>query len=327
MTAALSSPLLSVRGLSRRFGARVAVNDLSFEVGTGEVFGLLGPNGAGKSTTFQVLAGLLAAHAGEVVFEGQALAVSDPRLRARMGVVFQRSSLDDQLSARENLLLGARLYALPAREAKVRSTQMLELIELADRADERVAGWSGGMRRRLEVARALLHRPRILLLDEPTQGIDEASFRRIWAHLRTLREQEGLTVILTTHRPEEADGCDRLAVLDEGRLVACETPPMLAARVGGDVLTLELDRPEEAVTLLQEKFGLSPWVVEGKVLVEREEGHTLIPRLVEAFPLGRLRSVSLRRPTLGDVFVKLTGHALGADRPGVVYDKRKRKSA
>src|SRR5262245_38796483 len=308
-------PLLSVQGLTRRFGDRVALDALSFEVRAGEIFGLLGPNGAGKSTAFQILACILRADAGQVWLEGRLLSLEDPDLRARMGVVFQSGSLDDQLTAQENLMLGARLYALPRAMAKERIAAMFNLIELGDRAREKVAGWSGGMRRRLELARALVHRPRILLMDEPTQGLDESSFRRFWAHAKALRASDGVTVLLTTHRAEEAEQCDRLAVLDAGKLVAMDTPRNLATRMGGDVITIEADEPDEVIDVLRERFELSGILVEGRIQVERREGHALIPRLVEAFPSGRLLSVSLRRPTLADVFLKLTGHSLGADRP------------
>ncbi len=309
------APLLQVEGLTRRFGQRVALDGLSFAVQPGEIFGLLGPNGAGKSTTFQLLAGLLMPDAGKVTFEGRELSLTSPALRARLGVVFQKNSLDDQLTARENLLLGARLYALPPAQAHARVDEMLQLIELKDRAEERVAGWSGGMRRRLELARALVHRPRVLLMDEPTQGLDEASFRKFWLYLKTLRKTEGLTLLLTTHRPEEAEGCDRLAVLEQGKLVACDTPRALAANMGGDLVTIEAEHPEEVMQVLIEKLGLPAKLVEDKVQVEREGGHALIPRIVEAFASGRLQSVSLRRPTLADVFLKLTGKSLGLDRP------------
>jgi len=168
------------------------------------------------------------------------------------------------------------------------------------------------MRRRLELARALLHEPQVLLMDEPTQGLDEASFRKFWAHVRALRQSRSLTVLLTTHRPEEAELCDRLAVLDAGRLVALDSPRALAARIGGDVITIEAEDPEAVARVIRDQFGLAPMLVEGRLQIERRDGHALIPRLVEAFPPGRLQSVSLRRPTLGDVFLKLTGHALKA---------------
>jgi ABC-2 type transport system ATP-binding protein len=318
-------PLLQLDGLSRRFKQRVALHGLSLSVGAGEIVGLLGPNGAGKSTTFQLLAGLLAPDSGRVLLEGRPLSLHDPALRQRMGIIFQRGSLDDLMSARENLLLGARLYGLTGARAHERVEQMLRLIGLHERGDERVSTWSGGMRRRLELARALVHQPRIVLMDEPTQGLDEASFRSFWAHLRALRDAEGLTVLLTTHRADEAQMCDRLAVLDAGRLVATDTPAALASRVGGDILTLEAREPEALAAEVRERFGLEARVVEGKVQVEVEQGHALVPRLVEAFPAGRLASVSLRRPTLADVFLQLTGRALGADQPTAEPTPRRRR--
>ncbi|WP_164013007.1 ABC transporter ATP-binding protein [Pyxidicoccus trucidator] len=319
------APLLQIEGLTRRFKGRTAVDGLSLSVRPGEILGLLGPNGAGKSTTFQVLAGLLAPDAGEVRFAGRVLALSDPSLRRQMGIIFQRSSLDDLLTARENLMLGARLYGLDGERARARVEAMLALIDLADRGDERVSTWSGGMRRRLELARALVHQPRVVLMDEPTQGLDEAAFRAFWAHLKRLRDSEGVTVLLTTHRADEAEVCDRLAVLDAGRLVACDTPAALASRMGGDILTLEALEPETLAREVRERLGLDAKVVEGRVQVEAAQGHALVPRLVEAFPAGRLTSVSLRRPTLADVFLQLTGRALGADRPTAEPAPRKRR--
>ena len=309
--------LLKVSGLTRRFGERTALDHLSFEVWPGEIFGLLGPNGAGKSTVFQILACVLRPDEGGIHFEGRELSLDDPALRRQMGVVFQRNSLDEQLTARENLALGARLYAISGGEAKARIGEMLELIELADRAEDRVKAWSGGMRRRLELARALVHQPKVLLMDEPTQGLDEASFRKFWAHVRALRQSRALTVLLTTHRPEEAELCDRLAILDGGRLVAIDSPSALAARMAGDVITVEAQEQEEVAALVRQQFGIQATIANGRVQIERRDGHALVPRLVEAFPRGRLFSVSLHRPTLADVFLKLTGRSLSTDDPPV----------
>ncbi len=312
----LAGALLEVEGLTRRFKERLALDRLSFSVKRGETFGLLGPNGAGKSTAFQILACLLRPDAGAVRFNGRPLTLEDPALRTQLGVVFQRSSLDEQLTGRENLLLMTQLYAVPAPRALQRVEQMLALVELQDRADDRVGTYSGGMKRRLELARALVHGPSVLLMDEPTQGLDEASFRRFWAHLGQIRARgEALTLLLTTHRPEEAALCDRLAVLNAGRLVALETPTALTARVGGDVISLEAPDLEGLQAELRESLGLSGQVVEGRLLLEQPAGHAWIPRVVEALPAGRLTSVSLRRPSLADVFAKLTGQALGADAP------------
>jgi len=312
--------ILRIEGLCRRFGTRVALDRLSFSVRTGEVFGLLGPNGAGKSTAFQILACILRADAGRLYFRGRQLSVEDRFFRAQLGVVFQKNSLDEQLTGLENLVLGARLYCLPRAELKRRADEMLELIDLAPRAKERVAKWSGGMRRRLELARALIHRPKMLLMDEPTQGLDEASFRRFWAYLKTLQAQESLTILVTTHRAEEAAQCDQLAVLDAGKLVAEDSPAGLAARIGGDIITVETEDLEQAEQLLRSRLELSPIAVDGCLQVERRDGHLLIPRIVEAFPPGKVVSINLRRPTLADVFLKLTGHALGNDSPSMGPD-------
>ncbi len=306
-------PILKVQGLTRRFGARVALDGVSFGVLSGEVFGLLGPNGAGKSTLFRILAGLLRAHAGTVTFEGRHSALQDAAFRVKLGVVFQSGSLDGQLTARENLRLGARLYGLSRHDADRRGEKLLGLFGLQPRGGERIATWSGGMRRRLELARALIHRPSILLMDEPTQGLDEAAFRSFWRYLGEARAETGLTVLLTTHRSDEAERCDRLGLIEAGRWVGCEPPSAWASRFGDDVVTLETEKLEAIRDLILEKLGLEA-VVRGRTIrLEHPRGHELIPRLVEALPSGALRSVRLRRPTLGDVFLRLTGTDLDLD--------------
>jgi ABC-2 type transport system ATP-binding protein len=240
----------------------------------------------------------------------------DPRdraLRARTGVVFQSPSIDAKLTCRENLLLAAALFRLPRAEARERTARLLEEAGLADRAGEPAGRLSGGLRRRLELARALVHRPSLLLLDEPTTGLDAAAFARTWEAIEGLRRSEGLTALLTTHRPEEAERCDRLAVLSRGRVVACETPEALRSRVSGDVLALEADDPAPLALELRARLGLEPRAVEGGVEVVHPRGHELVPRIVEAFPPGRFRSVAVRRPTLADAFLRLTGASLAED--------------
>ncbi|HZS39113.1 MAG TPA: ABC transporter ATP-binding protein [Polyangia bacterium] len=309
-------PFLRLDALTRRFGDRVAVDALTLDIARGEVFGFLGPNGAGKSTTFNLLTGLIAADGGRVLIDGEEAPPTDPRVRRRLGVVFQEPSLDEKLTGLENLKLGAALYGLSGAAAKRRIDEMLALVELTDRAREPVERYSGGMRRRLEVARVLLSDPEILIMDEPSRGIDQATQRRIWAQLIDLKQKRRLTILLTTHQPDEAEHCDRLAVLDAGRVIALGTPESLRQRVGGDVITVEAEAPEEVAAIFHAKLGLSPElarVIEGRLVIESPEGHQLIPRLVEQLPAGRLRSVGLRRPTLGDVFVKLTGRGLGAN--------------
>jgi ABC-2 type transport system ATP-binding protein len=275
------------------------------------LLGLLGPNGCGKSTTLRVLTGLLIPQAGELYLRGERVSPGDRKLRAIMGVVFQSPSLDPRLSLRENLTLAARLYGFAPREVHARVASALAFAELDSRADAMVSELSGGMKRRLELARALLHDPRLLLLDEPTTGLDEPSFQRAWERIFQLRSQLGTSVIVATHRAQEAALCDRVAVLDQGRLVACDTPQALIDRVAGDVLTLEADDPVALAAEIRKQFGLEPRVVGDTVVVERERGHELVPRLVEALPPGRIRALSMHRPDLSDVFLKLTGRALG----------------
>jgi ABC-2 type transport system ATP-binding protein len=306
----MEAPFLKLDGLVRRFGDRVAVDGLSVEIARGEVFGFLGPNGAGKTTTFHLLTGLLSAEAGTISIEGRPASPTDPRVRQRLGVVFQEPSLDDKLTGIENLRLGAALYGLSGRVAEGRIAEMLELVELGDRAKEPVERYSGGMKRRLEVARVLLSHPEILIMDEPSRGIDQATQRRIWTQLLDWRARRRLTILLTTHVPDEAEHCDRLAVLDHGKIIALDTPESLRKRVGGDVIVLEAEGPDSLAAEVAAALDLKPRVVDGKVVIESPRGHELIPRIVEALPAGRLSAVGMRRPTLADAFVHLTGRGL-----------------
>lgn len=305
---------LEAVALTRRYGERVAVDSLAFRVARGEVLGFLGPNGAGKTTTFSMLAGLLAADGGHLLLDGERIAPGARALRARMGIVFQHPSVDVKLSARENLAMGAQLYGLSGKEARDRVEWGLELVGLTDRGADMVDTYSGGMRRRLELARVLLHKPEILLLDEPTQGLDVAAGRRIWTQLMELRKREKLTILLTTHSPEEAEHCDRIVVLDKGKAIAEGTPDELRARVGGDVVSIEVAEPETFVAELKSKLGLDAQLADGKVIFKQVHAHEAIPRLVEAFGPGRLRSIGMRAASIGDVFLQLTGKTLdGAD--------------
>ena len=306
-------PRLAVRDLAFRYGEREVLRRVSFEVAPGEIVGLLGPNGAGKSTLFSILTGLLRPSAGAMLLDGIEIPPGARALRARLGVVFQAPSLDAKLTALENLTLGGMLFGLGRRDARDRAGELLAAAGLAERAGDQAGTLSGGMRRRLELARALVHRPAILLLDEPTSGLDAAAFRQTWQAVHALREREGLTVLLTTHRPDEAEACDRLAVLAHGRVIATGTPEALRARVPGDVVTIEADGPVALAAEIRERLGLDARPAAHGVHVERERGHELVPRLVEAFPPGRFRAVSLRRPTLADAFLTLTGEALEED--------------
>jgi ABC-2 type transport system ATP-binding protein len=305
-----AAPRLRVRGLSRRFGERAALDGLGFDVAPGEVFGLLGPNGAGKTTAFRLLSGQLPPDAGTLALDGREVSPAEPAYRARLGVVFQEPSLDLKLTGRENLRLGAALYGLPRAVSEPRIAEALRVMELGARADEATGKYSGGMRRRIEIARVLLHDPDLLLLDEPGRGVDPDALRRIWDELGARKQARGMSMILTTHQPEEAERCDRIALLDGGRVTATGTPDELRARVAGDVVRVRGDRPEELAETIRARLGLSGAVIEGDVVVEAPRGHELVPRVVELFPAGRLASVATSRPTLADVFAKLTGKGL-----------------
>jgi ABC-2 type transport system ATP-binding protein len=313
---------LAVIGLRKTFGrsggrgGRVALDNLTLEVGRGEIFGLLGPNGAGKTTAFRLLAGLLPTDGGAVFLDGVEVDPTLPAFRRRLGVVFQEPSLDLKLTGRENLTLGAALFGLSRAVSRARIADALALMELGPRADEAVQKYSGGMRRRLEIARVLLHEPALLLLDEPGRGVDPEALRRIWTEIERLTVERGLSVLVTTHQAEEAERCRRVALLDAGRLLVTGTPDGLRAMVAGDVIRIEAERPEEILAGIEAhraELGLAGGaglrVLDGQVWLEAPRGHELIPRIVELHPPGRLRALSLARPTLADVFAKLTGRA------------------
>lgn len=306
------SVLLEAKNLTLSFGARQVLRGLSFKVHRGELFGLLGPNGCGKSTTFELMLGLLPPEEGEWFYEGKAIKPGARLLRRKVGVVFQKPSLDPNLSAVENLQLAGALHGMKAALIKQKLPALLDLADLTDRATELVKTLSGGMRRRLELARSLIHDPQLLVMDEPTTGLDAASFVRIWKKIQGIRAERGLSVLLTTHRPEEAAFCDQLALMQSGSVLACDTPANLQRAVSGDIITIEGDL-EGVAELLSAQFGVEPKARDGAIEFACDAGHELIPRVVEALPAGSLRAIHLKRPSLGDVFLKLTGNTLDED--------------
>jgi ABC-2 type transport system ATP-binding protein len=311
-----SRPALELLRLSHRYGERLALDELSLSVDAGSVVGLLGPNGSGKSTALAVVAGLLPLQVGQIRLDGQPLHELGAQARARVGVVFQQPSLDAKLTARQNLRLYAKMHGLGAAHARGAIERQLAAAELDGRADEAVKTFSGGMRRRLDIARALLGDPELLLLDEPTAGLDEVSFRQLWRRLDQLRQSRRVAILLSTHRPDEAERCDRLAVLASGRVQVIDTPEALRQRVASDAVAITPADPAEAQTLLaelREHFDLPGMLSGSEIVLEHPAGHELIPRLVERYPQGKLSSVALRRPTVGDVFLKLTGSTLDAE--------------
>jgi ABC-2 type transport system ATP-binding protein len=308
-----SPAILSIQGLAYRYAERTVLHDVTFDVAAGEVVALMGPNGCGKSTTLSILGGLSAPQAGTIEFNGRAVTRDDRAYRAELGFVFQSPSLDVKLTARQNLSLAARMHGLSGAAATEAVGAGLTRAGLEDRADDAVDTHSGGMRRRLDIARAMLHRPRLLLLDEPTTGLDERAWRRTWQQIRQVAQTGEAAVLLTTHRPEEAERADRVLIMDAGRIVANGTPDALIGRIEGDVVVLRGENPQALAEELTRALGLSSTIEGRDVHVNATRGHELIVRIVEALPAGRLISVSLRRPGLGDVFLALTGSALDAE--------------
>lgn len=302
----MPEPAVDVDGLTHRFGDRTVLDAVRLQVDPGERFGLLGPNGSGKSTLFRILATLLRPRTGRVRIAGADLEADPAAVRRAIGIVFQSAALDGKLTVAENLRHHGHLYGLRGRELSARMDETLSLLKVADRAGDFVEVLSGGLKRRVELAKGLLHRPKVLLMDEPTTGLDPGARRDLWAHVFAL---EGVTVLFTTHLLEEADRCGRIAILDAGRIVATGSPSALKAEIPGDVITVETAEPEAAVRDLSSQFGLSPSVSGTSVRVSAARGHELAARIAET--LGpRASSIAVGRPTLEDVFERRTGHRL-----------------
>lgn len=298
---------IEVAGVVHRYGDREALRGVSFEVRAGELFGLVGPNGGGKTTLLEILSTLRRATEGVARVAGVDVSARPDEARRRIAVVFQRPALDRELTPAENLRHQGHLYGLAGRGLEERSAELLDVFGVADRSHDRVKTLSGGLRRRVELAKALLHQPPVLLLDEPTVGLDPGGRRDLWRLVRRLRSQSRIAVLVTTHLLEEAEDCDRVGILDGGRLVALGTPAELKTAIRGDVISLESAEPEELADAIRRRFGAEGTVVDGTVRIERPDGAALVPRLAEAFP-GAIRSITVGKPSLEDVFVQRTGH-------------------
>jgi ABC-2 type transport system ATP-binding protein len=318
----VTSPVISVRELFHRYGNRTALNGVSFDVGPAELFGLLGPNGSGKTTMFHILSTLIVPAGGQAIVLGYDAAKDPSQLRREMGVVFQAQSIDLKLTAKENLQHQGHLYGLKGSGLGRRIGEILERVGLAERAGDKAETFSGGMQRRLELAKGLLHGPRVLLLDEPTTGLDPGARRDLWQYLSLLREQERVTVLVTTHLMEEAEGCDRLAILNAGKVVALGTPAELKREIGGDVIVLETKDPDSLATRIRARFDVDVRLVDGQLRLEKDQGHRFVTNLVEAFP-GEIESISISKPSLEDVFIRRTGHRFWSQRGEVENQPRK----
>lgn len=300
------SPAVAVENVAFSYGDRRALAGVSFAVAAGEIFGLLGPNGGGKTTLFRLLCTLLPFQEGRAAIAGHEVAASPASVRDAIGVTFQSPSLDGKLTVGENLKAQGQLYGLFGRELKERTGRLAARLGLSDRLRDKAETLSGGLKRRVEIAKGLLHEPAVLLLDEPSTGLDPGARHDLWRLLAELRDG-GMTVLVTTHLMEEADRCDRLAILNRGEIVALGTPDELRASVGGDCLTIHAPEPQSLAESVRGRFGVPAKVVAGSVRVESGDGQDLLRRVVEAFP-QEVASVTLGKPTLEDVFIARTGH-------------------
>jgi len=306
---ALATPAaasISVHGLSKSYGDIEAVRGIDFEVAPGEIFGFLGPNGAGKSTTISMLCTLVKPSAGSAMVAGFDVDRERDAVRRNIGLVFQDTTLDGYLTAEQNMRLHAELYGVPREMIRPRMQQVLEMVGLWERRSGEVNTFSGGMKRRLEIARGLMHSPRVLFLDEPTVGLDPQTRSSIWTYIRSLKQAEDITIFLTTHYMDEAEYCDRIAIMDKGVIVVLDTPGALKASVGQDRVTLQTDDDAAAIAALAEQFQIAAKISEGAVSFGVPEGELFVPRLFAGLGVP-IRSVSVSRPSLDDVFMSYTG--------------------
>ena len=308
----MTAAAIEVQDLRKSYDAVEAVRGVGFSVAAGEIFGFLGPNGAGKTTTIKILCTLLQPTSGTARLAGLDVTTSPTEVRRRIGVIFQDPALDDRLTAQENLMLHAVAYRVPRADRAARIDEALRFVDLFDRRKDLTRTFSGGMKRRLEIARGLVHRPEILFLDEPTTGLDPQTRARTWEVLRDLRKKYGTTLFLTTHYMDEAENCDRIAIVDHGRIVALDTPAALKAAVGKDLVSARTADPGGLAALLQDKYGVASTPSEGGLTFLVEGGDAFIVKLLTT-DRPALDGISVRRPTLDDVFLSLTGRQIRAE--------------
>jgi len=305
-------PAVLVQDLGHAYGQRLALDGVGFAVERGEIFGLVGPNGGGKSTLFRILSTLVVPQRGSARVLGHDVVAERGRVRRLLGVVFQSPALDRKLTVAENLRHQGHLYGLCGAPLRRRIADVIGRFGLGDRSGDRVESLSGGLRRRVELAKCLLHEPQVLVLDEPSTGLDPGARLELWRSLEEIRSTRGVTVLLTSHILEEVERCDRVAILDRGRLVTSGTPAALKDSVGGDVITISTPEPQNLARAIAAQFELRPQVVNTSVRLEQAGGTEVLRRLVEAFP-AEIAAVTLAKPTLEDVFIHCTGHAFDGD--------------
>jgi ABC-2 type transport system ATP-binding protein len=308
----ISGCAIQVEKLGHRYDGREALRDISLTVQPAEIFGLLGPNGSGKTTLFRILSTILLPSTGRALICGSDVTQAPGQVRQRIGVVLQAQSVDGKLTAAENLWHQGHLYGLHGSSLQARIQEMLSRVGLLERANERVETFSGGMQRRVELAKGLMHRPAVLLLDEPTTGLDPGARIDLWRYLQILRDEERVSVLITTHLMEEAERCDRLAILSEGQMVALGTPGELKSAIGGDVVVIESGNADALAGKISKRFGSTPALIDGKLRLEHANGHRFSAELVEAFP-GEIDAISVSKPSLEDVFIKRSGHRFWSD--------------
>ena len=320
---ALTPPAIEADDLVKSYGEVDAVRGASFAVPPGEVFGFLGPNGAGKSTTINMLCTLAKPTSGAARVSGFDVVSQRADVRRHIGLVFQDPTLDVHLTAEQNLRLHGDLYGIGSEVIPSRMDEMLEMVDLADRRDKPVMTFSGGMKRRLEIARGLMHSPRVLFLDEPTIGLDPQTRSSIWRYIRALQESEGTTIFMTTHYMDEAEFCDRIAIMDRGEIVVLDTPEALKADVGADRVVLGTADDDAALAALHRRFGIEASVAEGAVTFHVENGEAFVPRLFAEWDPAHpaITSVAVSRPTLDDVFMRHTGSTIRDAETGGMADQ------
>jgi ABC-2 type transport system ATP-binding protein len=315
--------IIEVKNLTKKFDKLTAVNNISFSVKQGEIFGFLGPNGAGKSTTISILSTLLKPDSGQALINGFNVNKQRNQVRKSIGLVFQDSSLDDKLTAKENLYFHADLYGVDKKIFNERLPEVLRLVDLWDRRDHIVKTFSGGMKRRLEIARGLIHYPQVMFLDEPTIGLDPQTRFNIWEYVLRLKKEKDMTIFMTTHYLAEAEYCDRIAIIDRGKIVALDTPINLKKMVGGDIITITAANTEKLKQEIETKFGAAVKVEDNKLKIKVADGDKFLAKLFNELE-EKIQSVELRKPTLDDVFLNLTGKKIREEEASGKDEMRRR---